>query len=115
MRPTFHMGIGGDILGYYCSNSPNKSRKWYLATQYYLIGELYWRTAGDALKHRDHSLPPSPFLYVDSNRRLLGSHRIPHRLHPANFFLTDGIEFIGLVVQGWTLQSVAMWRVKMAD
>jgi hypothetical protein len=29
---TFHMGIEEDILGYYCSNSPNKSRKWYSAT-----------------------------------------------------------------------------------
>jgi len=32
MGPTFHMGIGGDILGYCCSNFLNKSRKWYWAT-----------------------------------------------------------------------------------
>ena len=30
--PTFHMDIGRDILGYYCSISPNKSRKWHWAT-----------------------------------------------------------------------------------
>jgi hypothetical protein len=27
VRPTFHIGIGGDISGYCCSISPGKSRK----------------------------------------------------------------------------------------
>jgi hypothetical protein len=40
MGPTFHTSIGGDILGYYCSISPNKSRKWYWATPI----PSYWRS-----------------------------------------------------------------------
>ena len=47
--PTFYMGIGGDILGYWCNISHNKSRKVVLDyPNTILLGELYWGTAGDA-------------------------------------------------------------------
>jgi hypothetical protein len=36
--PTFHMGIGGDILGYCCSISPNKFKSGIRLFQYHLIG-----------------------------------------------------------------------------
>jgi hypothetical protein len=56
IEPTFHMVIVGDILGYCCNNSPNKSRKWYWATPI----PSYWGTAGVALrdkkKHRKWKL-----------------------------------------------------------
>jgi hypothetical protein len=47
VRSTFHMGIGTDILGYCCSNSPNKSRKWYWATP---IPSYWWSCIGGLLK-----------------------------------------------------------------
>jgi hypothetical protein len=50
------MGIGGDILGYCCSNSPNIHKNNIGLPQYIYIGDRpidYWGTGGDALKlHR---------------------------------------------------------------
>ena len=44
------MSIGGDILGYYYSNSPNIHRKIYWITPTtYILGIYYWKTSRDAL------------------------------------------------------------------
>jgi hypothetical protein len=44
LLPTFYMDTEGDILGYCCSISPNKSRKWYWATERSLFGFGNWVT-----------------------------------------------------------------------